>query len=85
MKIKKEEQGILILHKEIGKGQTPDGRNVRLIQTNSGIHMQVDTKDKDKNRQGKWDLYTLSYKELCDCFFEEINNIEKTEKKTNEV
>lgn len=72
MKVEYEGKGLMCLHQEIGKGQLPDGRKCRLIQTNSGIHMQVYSKDKKE----EWETFTVSYKDLGEAIAEEIVKIE---------
>jgi len=77
MKITYEGEGKLFLHKEIGKGNLPDGRKCRLIQTNAGIHMEVYPKDKKKD----WKTFSVSYMELSKTIVDEIIKIEKGDEK----
>ena len=60
-KIKVEYSGEnkMFLHKELGKGNLPNGIECRLLQSNAGIHMQVYDKEK-KN----WKTYSVSYMDL---------------------
>ena len=68
----------LYLHKEIGKGNLPDGRECRLIQTNSRIHMQV------YGKSGKgWKDFTVSYMDLGKAISDIIPKIEKEKKDEN--
>ena len=53
----------------------PDGRECRLIQTNTGIHMEVYPKDKKDD----WKTFSVSYLELSKTIVEEITKIEKLE------
>ena len=71
-----QKKGTMFLHKELGNGKMPDGRKVRLIQTNRGIHMQVYPIDKKETNKGNWDTYSLSYDELSQNMFQEIKKIE---------
>ena len=75
MKVKYDGEGKMFLHQEIGKGQMPDGRECRFIQTNAGVHMQVYPKDK----KGKWKTFSISYFELSKAIVDEILKIEKKE------
>ena len=65
-------EGKMFLHQEIGKGQMPDGRDCRLIQTNAGIHMEIYPKDK----KGDWKTFTVSYMDLSKAIVDEISKIE---------
>ena len=74
MEVTQQKEGALFLHTEIGKGQMPDGRECRLIQTNAGIHMQVYTKGKNN---GNWKTFSVPYMELSKAIVEEIKKIEE--------
>lgn len=60
----------LFLHKEIGKGKLPDGRECRLIQTNSEILMSVSTKKGNR-------YFSINYMDLTKAFADIIPKIEK--------
>ncbi len=75
MKIEYSGEGNLFLHQLIGEGKLPDGREIRLIQTNTGIHMQVyPLKGEEK---GKWKTFSLSYMAITEGFVKHIKQFEK--------
>jgi hypothetical protein len=81
MKVTYTGEGQLMLHQEIGRGNLPDGRECRLIQTNYGIHMQV----YPKGKKNFWKTFTVSYFDLSAAMVEEIVKIEANiQEKLNE-
>lgn len=62
----------MFLHREIGKGTMPDGRECRLIMTDNGVYMQVYPKDKGS----MWKTFSLPWMELSEAIVSEIEKIE---------
>ena len=77
MRLTYDGEGKFFLHQQIGKCEMPDGRKCRLLQTNAGIHMQVDSKTK----AGKWETFSLSYMELSKVIVDEITKMSQNHKK----
>jgi len=80
MNVTYQGEGKMFLHQEIGKGQMPDGRQCRLIQTNAGVHMQVYPKDEKE----KWKIFSVSYMDLSKAIVDEIAKIEVAETQTTD-
>lgn len=58
LKVKYAGKNQFILHKQLGKGNLPDGRECRLIETNSGIYMEV------KIGEEGWEHYEVTWMDI---------------------